>query len=60
MYIGEEENKHVVVVIGQHNALEFFAAKRNVFSGMSKVLLNDIFAECIGSRRIKNIVILTD
>ena len=31
--------------IGQHNALKIFAVKRNIVSEISKVLLNDIFAE---------------
>ena len=42
--------------IGQHNAIEIFAVKWNVVSDISKVLLNDIFAELDGSSGIKNII----
>ena len=42
--------------IGQHNAMEIFAVKLNVVSDISKVLLNDIFAELDGSNGIKNII----
>ena len=40
--------------IGQHNAMEIFTVKWNVVSDISKVLLNDIFAELNGSSGIKN------
>ena len=40
----------------QHNAMEIFAVKWNVVSDMSKLLLNDIFAELDGNSGIKNIV----
>ena len=36
--------------------MEIFAVKWNVVSDISKVLLNDIFAELDGSRGIKNII----
>ena len=42
--------------IGQHNAMEIFAIEWNVVSEISKVLLNDIFAELDGSSGIKNII----
>ena len=42
--------------IGQHNALEISSVKRNIFPEISKVLLNDIFAEFDWSYRIKNII----
>ena len=42
--------------IGQNNAMEVFAAKWNDVSEISKVLLNDTFAELDGSSEIKNIV----
>ena len=42
--------------IAQHNAMEVFAVKWNVVSEISKVLLNDIFAELDGSSGIKNII----
>ena len=42
--------------IGQHNAMEIFAVKWNVVSEISKVLMNDIFAELDGSCGIKNII----
>ena len=42
--------------IGQHNAMEIFALKWNVISDISKVLLNDNFAERDGSSGIKNII----
>ena len=42
--------------IGQHNTMEIFAIKCNVVSDISKLLLNDIFAELDGSSRIKNII----
>ena len=38
------------------NVLEIFTVKRNIFSEISKVLLNDMFAEFNGSSRIKNII----
>ena len=40
--------------IGQNNAMEVFAAKWNDVSEISKVLLNDTFAELDGSSEIKN------
>ena len=40
---------------GQHNAMQIFALKWNVVSDISKVLLNDIFAELDESSGIKNI-----
>ena len=42
--------------IGQYNAMEIFAIKWNVVSEISKVLLNDIFAELDGSSGIKSII----
>ena len=39
---------------GRHNALEIFTVKRNIFPEISKVLLNDAFAEFDRSSRIKN------
>ena len=42
--------------LGQCNALNFFTLKRNVFSGINKVLVNDIFAEFDGGSEIKNII----
>ena len=36
--------------------MEIFAVKWNVVSDISKVLLNDIFAELDGSSGIKNII----
>ena len=42
--------------IGQHNAIDIFAAKWNIVSNISKVLLNDIFAELDGSSGIKNVI----
>ena len=36
--------------------MDIFAVKRNVASDISKVLLNDIFAELDGSSEIKNII----
>ena len=41
--------------ISQHNAIEVFAVKWNVVSEISKVLLNDVFAEHDGSSGVKNI-----
>ena len=41
--------------IGQHNATEIFAVKWNVVSEISKVLLNDVFAEHDGNSGVKNI-----
>ena len=41
--------------IGQHNALEIFAVKRNIISEISKELLNYIFAEFDKSSSIKNV-----
>ena len=44
--------------IGQHNVMEIFAVKRNIFSEISKVLLNDVLQnlmEAVGLR-----VLLTD
>ena len=38
---------------GQQNTLELFAVKRNIFSEISKVLLNDTFAEFDGRSQIK-------
>ena len=32
--------------IGQQNVLVIFAAKRSAVSGISKELLNNVFAEC--------------
>ena len=40
----------------KHNAMETFNVKRNIFSGISKGLLNNIFAELDESSRIKNII----
>ena len=40
----------------QHNPMEIFAVKWNVVSDISKLLLNDIFAELDGNSGIKNIV----
>ena len=40
--------------------MEIFAIKWNVVSEISKVLLNDIFAELAGSSDIKNIVSYTE
>ena len=45
---------------GQHNAMEIFDVKWNIVSEISKVLLNDIFAELDGSSGIKNIISYTD
>ena len=42
--------------LSQHNALEIFAVKWNVDSEISKVLVNDIFAEFDGRSWIKNII----
>ena len=42
--------------LGQHNALKIFATKKNNFSEIRKVSLNDIFAEFNGNIRIKNII----
>ena len=42
--------------IGLHNALEIFAIKKDNFSYIRKVLLNDIRAEFNGNSRIKNII----
>ena len=39
--------------------MEIFAVKWNVVSEISKVLLNDIFAELDGRSEIKNIIIAT-
>ena len=39
--------------IGQHNAMGIFAVKWNVVSEISKVFLNDIFAELDGNSGIK-------
>ena len=41
---------------GRHNALEIFTVKGNIFPEISKVLLNDTFAEFDRSSRIKNII----
>ena len=46
----------LLVSLGQHNALEIFTVKWNVVSEISKVLVNDIFAEFDGSYGIKNII----
>ena len=45
--------------IGQYNAMEIVAVKWNVVWEISKVLLNDIFAELNGSSGIKNIITVT-
>ena len=42
----------------QHNAMEIVVVKRNIFLEISKVLLNDIFAEL--DRRSRIMDILTD
>ena len=42
--------------LGQYNALNFFTLKRNVFSEINKVLVNDIFAESDGGSEINNII----
>ena len=42
--------------IGQHNALEIFSVKRNIFSEINKLFLNYIFIELDGSSQIKNII----
>ena len=47
----KEKNFSVFRYIGQHNAMEILAATWNVVSKISKVLLNDIFAELYGSRQ---------
>ena len=50
-------NKPLVSLdIGQHNAMEIFAVKRNVVSETSKILLNDVFTQPDGSSEIKNII----
>ena len=41
--------------IGQNNALEIFALKRNTLSEMSEKLLKDIFVEFDGSSPIDNV-----
>ena len=46
--------------IGQYNAMEIVAVKWNVVWEISKVLLNDIFAELNGSSGIKNVITVTD
>ena len=40
--------------------MEIIAVKWNIVSEISKVLLNDIFAELDGGSRIKNIISYTD
>ena len=40
--------------------MEIFAVKWNVVSEISKVLLNDIFAELDGNGEIKNVISYTD
>ena len=55
-----KRSEKILVSVGsysdQHNAMEIFAVKWNVVSDISKLLLNDIFAELDGNSAIKNIV----
>ena len=44
----------VSLYTGQHNALEIFAAKKDIVSELNKKSLNDTFAEFDRSSRIKN------
>ena len=44
----------VSLYTGQHNALEIFAAKKDIVSELNKESLNDTFAEFDRSSRIKN------
>ena len=44
----------VSLCTGQHNALEIFAAKKDIISELNKESLNDTFAEFDRSSRIKN------
>ena len=54
--VSEVTKLSVSLDIAQHNALKIFAVKRNIFSEISKILLNDIFAEFDGSSPIENII----
>ena len=51
--VSQVRKRLVPLDIGQHNAVEIFSVKRNIFSENSKVLLNYIFAEFDGSILIK-------
>ena len=45
MCMQREKTFSIPRYIGQHNAMKIFAVKWNVVPDVSKVLLNDIFAE---------------
>ena len=54
--VNKERKLLVSLDIGQHNVLEIFTVKNNIFSEVSKELLNEFFANFDGSSRIKNII----